>query len=54
MARHRTGARFASLPASIQEQALQRLSAWAEACFGSLDASFTESYVFELHIFESY
>jgi len=51
MTRHRTGARFAALPASIQEQALRRLSAWAEAHFGSLDASFQESNVFELHTF---
>ena len=54
MARHRTGARFAALPASIQEQALHGLSAWAEARFGSLDASFPESYAFELHAFDSY
>lgn len=52
--RHRTGARFAALPASLQEQALHELSAWAEARFGSLDASFPESYAFELHTFEFY
>jgi len=51
MARHRTGAHFAALPAPIQEEALQRLSAWAEAHFGSLDASFPELHAFELHIF---
>jgi len=54
MARHRTGARFAALPTPIQEEALQRLSAWSEARFGSLDASFPESHAFELNIFESH
>jgi len=51
MDRHRTGARFAALPAAIQEQALQKLKAWAEASFGSPDASFPEPYAFELHMF---
>jgi ubiquinone/menaquinone biosynthesis C-methylase UbiE len=51
LARHRTGARFAALPASIQNSALALLSRWAEARFGSLDVSFPESYAFELHTF---
>jgi ubiquinone/menaquinone biosynthesis C-methylase UbiE len=50
--RHRTGARFSALPLAIQEEALQKLSAWAENEFGSLDASHTEEVSFELDIFE--
>ena len=33
--RHRTGARFAALPVDIQDQALEKLRAWAETTFGS-------------------
>ena len=50
--RHRTGARFAALPPPIQEEALQRLSAWAQAQFGSLDAVFHEDHSFEIDIFQ--
>jgi ubiquinone/menaquinone biosynthesis C-methylase UbiE len=49
---HRTGHRFSALPLSTQEKALQQLSAWAESKFGSLDATFSEPYVFELHVFQ--
>jgi len=51
MARHRTGARFGTLPTAIQEEALRQLSAWAEAKFGSLDARFTETHSFGLDMF---
>ena len=50
--RHRTGARFIALPLAVQEQALQRLSTWAENTFGSLDARHTEEFSFELDIFD--
>ena len=50
--RRRTGARFAELPADVQEQALARLRAWAEANFGSVKAEFQEARSFELDIFE--
>ncbi len=50
--RHRSGARFAALPAAIQEQALQQLTTWAEKTFGALDKSFKEQRSFELDIFE--
>ena len=50
--RHRTGARFAALPVEIQEQALEKLRAWAEDSFGAADVSFQEIRSFELDIFE--
>ncbi len=50
--RHRTGARFAALPVSFQEQALKKLRAWAETTFGSVDAAFPEDRSFALDIFE--
>ena len=50
--RHRSGARFATLPAAIQEQTLQQLTTWAEKRFGALDRSFEEQRSFELDIFE--
>ena len=50
--RHRSGARFATLPVDVREQALQKLSAWAEKNFTSLDASSDEQRSFELDIFE--
>ena len=50
--RHRTGARFSALPLPIQEEALQKLSAWAEETFGSLDSSHTEEFGFDLDVFE--
>lgn len=52
LARHRTGARFAALPASIQEDALQQLGAWARTAFGSLDAALLEERRLELDVFE--
>jgi ubiquinone/menaquinone biosynthesis C-methylase UbiE len=50
--RHQTGARFAVLPPAVQNDALQRLSAWAKANFGRLDKSFTEQHSFQLDIFQ--
>jgi ubiquinone/menaquinone biosynthesis C-methylase UbiE len=50
--RHRTGARFSALPAAVQEEALRRLAAWAEATFGSLDAACAEPHAFELQLFK--
>jgi ubiquinone/menaquinone biosynthesis C-methylase UbiE len=50
--RHRTGARFAALPPGVQDAALHELRAWAEARFGSLDATFRERYNFGLDLFE--
>jgi len=50
--RHRTGARFAKLPSTVQEQALTRLREWANGCFGSLGAASSETRNFELDIFE--
>jgi ubiquinone/menaquinone biosynthesis C-methylase UbiE len=52
LARHRTGARFAALPASIQEESLQQLGTWTKTAFGSLDAAFPEERSFELDVFE--
>jgi hypothetical protein len=52
LSRHRTGARFAALPQSIQEEALARLRAWAATNFGSVDARCEEQHSFELGIFE--
>jgi ubiquinone/menaquinone biosynthesis C-methylase UbiE len=49
--RHRGGARFAALPASIRDEALHKLAVWAAATFGSLDAVFPEQQEFELRIF---
>lgn len=50
--RHRTGSRFTALPESVRHDAMQQLSAWAELHFGSIDAAFSESYSFELDVFE--
>jgi ubiquinone/menaquinone biosynthesis C-methylase UbiE len=50
--RHRTGARFSSLPPPVQEEALRELSAWAAATFGSLDAAASERHVFEFRVFK--
>jgi len=49
--RRSTGARFAALPINVQEQALEKLRAWAETTFGSVDAGFLEQRNFELDIF---
>jgi ubiquinone/menaquinone biosynthesis C-methylase UbiE len=51
--RHQTGARFAALPLTLQEQALEKLRAWAETTFGSIDAGFQERRSFELHLYEA-
>jgi ubiquinone/menaquinone biosynthesis C-methylase UbiE len=51
LARHRTGARFAALPAPVKDEALRRLAAWATKRFGSLDAALCERCAFELRIF---
>ena len=52
LVRHRTGARFAALPAAVQDEALQKLSVWAEATLGPLDTAHSEAHTFELEIFE--
>jgi ubiquinone/menaquinone biosynthesis C-methylase UbiE len=52
LARHRTGSRFAALPEKIQHDAIEQLAAWAGLHFGSLDDAFSESYSFELEVFE--
>jgi ubiquinone/menaquinone biosynthesis C-methylase UbiE len=49
--RHRTGARFAALPATIKDTALGKLAAWAAATFGSLDRASRERHYFELRLF---
>jgi ubiquinone/menaquinone biosynthesis C-methylase UbiE len=51
--RHRHGARFASLPLAVQEEALQKLSAWGEKTWGSLDKVFTQEHKFELQVFKT-
>jgi ubiquinone/menaquinone biosynthesis C-methylase UbiE len=51
IARHRGGARFSALPASVKDDAMARLGAWAEQAFGSLDAASAESHAFELQIY---
>jgi len=50
--RHRSGARFSALPPVVQDEALRKLSVWAEKAWGSLDKSFPEEHTFELYIFE--
>jgi ubiquinone/menaquinone biosynthesis C-methylase UbiE len=50
--RHPTGARFAALPVAVQELALNKLRAWSEKTFGSVDAGFQEERSFELDVFE--
>jgi ubiquinone/menaquinone biosynthesis C-methylase UbiE len=52
IARQRSGARFAALPVTVQEQALEKLRLWAESAFGSLDNEFDEQRSFDLDIFE--
>jgi len=49
--RHRTAARFSSLPPDVQEEALKRVGTWAERTFGSLNKVFTEHHAYELSIF---
>lgn len=50
--RHRTGAWFSVLPGTVKEEALSKLSAWAVAEFGSLDAVLPERHAFELRVFK--
>lgn len=50
--RRQTGARFAALPDSVQEEALARLQTWAAAEFGSIGSKREEQRSFELDIFE--
>ena len=50
--RHRTGARFSTLPDAIKTEALGRLADWAAASFGSLDAVSHERHAFELRFFQ--
>jgi ubiquinone/menaquinone biosynthesis C-methylase UbiE len=50
--RHRTGARFSTLPDATKTEALTRLADWAAASFGSLDAVSQERHAFELRIFQ--
>ena len=47
-----TGARFAALPAAVQEQALQKLGAWAEKSSVPWTLGFQEKRSFELDIFQ--
>lgn len=49
--RHRSGAQFSKLPVAVQEEALKKLSAWANTTYGSLDKVFSETHSFELHVF---
>jgi ubiquinone/menaquinone biosynthesis C-methylase UbiE len=51
IARHRTGARFATLPNDVKDAALAQLAAWAVEAFGSLDAVAPERHAFELDIY---
>ena len=50
--RHRTAARFSSLPPAVQEEALKKVSDWAQRNFGSLDKVFAEQHSYELHVFK--
>jgi ubiquinone/menaquinone biosynthesis C-methylase UbiE len=50
--RHRSGARFAALPETVQKKSLQELEAWAKKAFDSVDKEFNEERSFELDIFE--
>ena len=50
--RHRTGARFSTLPDPIRADALGKLATWATGTFGSLDAAHCEPHRFELRTFK--
>lgn len=50
--RHRTGARFSTLPEAVRGEALRRLGVWAATTFGSLDAARPERHSFELRVFK--
>ena len=49
--RHRTGARFATLPPATRDDLLIRLAAWAISEFGGLEFECVEPYRFELDVF---
>ena len=49
--RHRTGAKFAALPADVQQRALDKLRRWAKVAFGSLDTEVEETRSFEINIY---
>ena len=51
LARHRTGARFAALPAAVRQELLDRLAEWATAALGGLEITSVEPYRFELTAF---
>jgi SAM-dependent methyltransferase len=52
LVRHRTGARFATLPEAVKDEAIRQLEIWAGTTFGSLDTVFPELHVFELDAFK--
>ncbi len=52
LARRPSGARFAALPLAVQQEALDKLTRWAQFEFGSLDASFSEQRSFELDLYQ--
>ncbi len=52
MERHRSGARFASLPEEVRDEALQKLGDWANKMYGSQDKVFSEKHSFELNLFK--
>jgi ubiquinone/menaquinone biosynthesis C-methylase UbiE len=52
LSRHRTGAKFATLPFAVQQESLTKLRAWAETNFGSVNTGFEEQHSFGLSIFE--
>jgi len=49
--RHRTGAWFSALDKRVQDESLARLSDWAIARFGSLEARAPQEYKFQLDVF---
>ena len=49
--RHRSGARFSTLPSAAQETALKKMATWVKQKMGSLDAIFSEQHSFELDVF---
>ncbi|MEJ0074489.1 MAG: class I SAM-dependent methyltransferase [Alphaproteobacteria bacterium] len=51
IARHRGGARFCALPASVQAQAVRELADWAVTQFGSLDHASIEPHGLAITIF---
>ena len=49
---NRPARRFSACQSAIKDEALAKLSDWAAATFGSLDAAFRERHAFELRIFK--